>query len=197
MRLRILTAILLLLCVTISLAQAPPAPVPRDKAAATYKGNAITIEYGRPVLKGRSFEDLAKKLPEDRMWRAGSGLVTILDTAVPLKIAGKKIPAGKYSLYVYCPVQGDYALAINKDLGQPLSKIFAKAPAVHANDPYPHFTAYQKEIGDQEIARAPLKKASLPATDIFTIALKPSKKGALMEMSWGDRSWTLEMQAGK
>ncbi|MGD0099664.1 MAG: DUF2911 domain-containing protein, partial [Acidobacteriota bacterium] len=60
-------------------------------------------EYGRPLLKGRKLADLMKQLPPDRIWRAGSGAVTILSTETDLDIAGKRVPAGSYSLYMYCP----------------------------------------------------------------------------------------------
>jgi hypothetical protein len=193
MRFRLFCLALALCCAGTSFSQTPPA---RDKASATIGGKTISIEYGRPALKGRSFDDLMKQLPADRIWRAGSNMVTLFSTEIPLTIEGKTIPAGKYSLYVHCPIQGDFSLVINKDLGQPLSKVWSAAPPSQANEPYPHFE-YQKEIGNLEIARVPMKKASLPATDVFTIALKPSASGADMLMSWGDRSWTLNLVASK
>jgi hypothetical protein len=166
--------------------------VDRDKVSTAIGGKTVSIEYGRPALKGRSFDALMKQLPADRIWRAGSGVVTLLNTEIPLTIEGQKIPAGKYSLYVHCPVQGDFSLVINKDQGQPLSKVWSAAPTAQANEPYPHFE-YQKEIANLEVARIPMKKANLPATDVFTIALKPSASGAEMLLSWGDRSWVLNL----
>jgi hypothetical protein len=186
-------AILVLVCGIDILAQAP---VTRDKAVFTLEGKTITIEYGRPVLKGRSFDDLLKQLPADRIWRAGSGMVTLLTTEIPINLGGKTIPAGKYSLYIYCPETGDFSLVINKNLGQPLGKIWAAAPPAQANEPYPHFE-YQKEIGTLEVARIAMKKASLPATDIFTIAFKTGQTGAELLMSWGNRSWSLGMAPSK
>jgi len=170
--------------------------VDRDKATTTISGKNITIEYGRPALKGRTFDQLMKQLPADRMWRAGSGQVTLLSTETPLIIGGKKIAAGKYSLYIHCPEQGEYSLVINKDPGQPLGKIWAAAPADQAKQPYPHFE-YQKEIGGQEVARVPMKKETGSTTEVFTISLKPAKSGAMMLLSWGDRNWSLELIAVK
>ena len=193
MRLRLFCLALILICATAAFAQGP---VARDKASVAISGKSITIEYGRPALKGRPFDSLMKQLPADRIWRAGSDMVTWLTTELPLTIDSKKIPAGKYSLYVYCPEQGEYALVINKDLGQPLSKVWAAAPPNQANEPYPHFE-YQKEIGNLEVARIPMKKAGLPPTDLFTIELKSSASGAQMLMSWGDRSWTLDLVVTK
>jgi hypothetical protein len=154
MRLRLFCLALALVLASASFAQNP---VDRDKATTSISGKSITIEYGRPVLKGRTFDELMKKLPADRIWRAGSGPVTLLSTETPLMVGGKKIAAGKYSLYVHCPEQGEYSLVINKDLGQPLGKIWAAAPPDQAKQPYPHFE-YQKEIGDQEVARVQMKQ---------------------------------------
>lgn len=185
---------MLLLCTALCLAMTSLATAQesRGKASATIHGKTVVIEYGRPALKGRTFDSLMSQLPSDRIWRAGSGILTTLSTEGPLTLGGKKVAAGKYSVYVHCAEQGDYSLVLNKDLGQPLIKVFDKAPPDHANDPYPHFE-YQKEIGDQEVVRVPMKKADASGTDVFTITLTPNANGAVMQMSWGDRSWTVDL----
>ena len=104
------------------------------------------------------------------------------------------MPAGKYSLYVHCPESGDYALTLNRDLGVPLGKIWAEAPPNLANEPWPR-DHYQKEIGDQEMVRAAMKKVGVETPkDQFTLTLEPSGSGATMNLSWGDRSWSLDLK---
>lgn len=167
----------------------------RGTASLALNGKKITIEYGRPALKGRTFDDLAKQLPADRVWRAGSGAVSTLNTEIALTIGGKKVPAGKYSLYVHCPTEGEYSLIVNKDLGQPLGKIWAAAPPAQANEPYPHFE-YQKEIGSQEVARIPMNKGTEAGSDLFTISFKqPTGESAQLNLTWGNRSWSLQVKA--
>ena len=61
-----------------------------DIARTTINGKNVSIEYGRPLLKGRKLADLMKQLPPDRIWRAGSGAVTILSTEADLNIGGKE-----------------------------------------------------------------------------------------------------------
>ena len=100
---------------------------PRGKAEATINGKKVVIDYGRPALKGRTIDALMKDLPEDRIWRAGENQVTTIDTQTGLNVGGKPVPAGKYSLYVHAPAQGDWALVINKNLGIPLVEIWAEA----------------------------------------------------------------------
>ncbi len=168
----------------------------RATATTVLGGKKIAIDYGQPALKGRNFADLMKQLPQDRMWRAGSGAVTIFSTEIDLLIGGKKVPPGKYSLYIHCPETGNYSLVLNSDLGQPLSKIWSGAPPNQANEPYPHFE-YTNEIGKSEVVRAPLTKTTVPASDLLTYVFKPSGSGAVLTISWGTQAWSLGVQSAK
>jgi hypothetical protein len=167
---------------------------PRGAATATVGGKKVSIDYGRPALKGRNLDDLLKQLPEDRMWRAGENQVTTLTTEGDITIGGKKVPAGKYSLYVNAPATGDWSIAINSDLGLPLIKLWDKAPDAVKNEPWPHLEGY-KNISAKEVARAPMKSGTAsPAAELFTIDSKPSGKGATLTLSWGARSWAIDVQ---
>jgi hypothetical protein len=166
----------------------------RDTAQTTIEGTRVTIEYGSPALKGRSLKDLMKQLPTDRIWRAGAGAVTTLELESDLMIGGNKVSAGKYSLYMYCPEDGDYALVINRDLGLPLGEIIPNAPPERAKQPYPHFWNYSGDIGDKEVARIPLKQIGSSNTDTLKYAFRSSGKGALLTISWEEQAWTLEFQ---
>ena len=118
---------------------------PRGKAETTVNGKSVTIDYGRPALKGRSLDELMNNLPGDRIWRAGENQVTILETKAGLKIGGTSIPAGKYSLYVYAPAEGNWALCVNKNLGIPLGEIWGEAPPEMAKEPWPELRELQSE----------------------------------------------------
>jgi hypothetical protein len=169
-------------------------PAPRDTVSVTLDGGKVSVEYGRPSLKGRSFDELMKSLPADRMWRAGSEKVTLLSTQVPLIVGNQMVAPGKYSVYVYCPEGGPYSLVLNKDLGQPLKNLWAAAPAEIANDPYPSFD-YSNQIAKQEVVRAEMKKETAAhAVDQFTVTLEPAGKGATLKMAWGDQLWSLALQ---
>ena len=172
-------------------------PSPRETVTANVGGAAVSVEYGRPSLNGRSFNDLTAKLPEDRMWRAGSEQVTTLSTKGDIYIGDSRIPAGKYSLYVYCPAEGQYALAVTKVVGQPLGKIWGEAPEELKNEPWPHFS-YSKEIRESEVARVPMTESKTSSTvDMFTIALKAEGDGAVMKLAWGDVSWSVPVKSAK
>ena len=178
---------------SVALAQNPPAP--RGTATATVRGKPILVEYGRPSLKGRALDDLLAKLGPDRMWRAGANQVTTFNTELDLSIAGKKLPAGKYSLYVYAPQTGGWQLALNTDPGIELIKIYPQAPAVVAHALWPRLDGYGK-IADKEVLRVPLQSGTAsPAVDLYTITLEPGGGGATLKLAWGDKSWSARMKA--
>jgi hypothetical protein len=76
-------------------------------AAPQYTGGKwITIDYGRPILRGRTNifgagAEYGKKVNDDGpVWRAGANQTTRLKTEVPLVFGDKTLPAGEYSLFV-------------------------------------------------------------------------------------------------
>ena len=170
----------------------------RGAPTATLNGKKVTIDYGRPALKGRALGDLIKQLSEDRVWRSGDDQVTTLNTEADLVIGGKTVKAGKYSVYVHLPADGSRNLILNTDLGQPLVKLFAAAPDNMKNAPWPYIGDYQAKIGDKEVLRVPLKKEMVKApVDVFTIDLAAAAHGANLKLSWGDESWSLDVKAAK
>ncbi|MGH2565268.1 MAG: DUF2911 domain-containing protein, partial [Ginsengibacter sp.] len=79
-------------------------------------GNAMfTIDYGRPLLRGRNL--LGDVLPYDRVWRTGANAATQFTTSEPIKLAGMLVPAGKYTLWTV-PHRGGVDLIVNKQSGQ-------------------------------------------------------------------------------
>lgn len=170
----------------------------RGTATATLGGKKITIDYGRPALKGRALGDLLKQLSPDRVWRSGDDQVTTLTTEVDLSVGGKTVKAGKYSVYVHLPADGSRNLILNTDLGQPLVKLFAAAPENLKNAPWPYIGDYQAKIADKEVLRAPMKKEMVKApVDVFAIDLAPAGAAASLKLSWGDESWSLDLKSAK
>src|SRR5262245_15067140 len=171
---------------------------PRGTATATVGGKKVSIDYGRPVLAGRSIDELTSKLPDDRMWRAGENQVTMLMTEGDIVLGGKKVPAGKYSVYVHAPASGDWSLALNSDQGIALGKIWSAAPDNVKNEPWPRLDGYSKNIASTEVARATMKPGKTTApVDSFTMDLKPKGDAATLMMSWGDRTWSLDVTPSK
>jgi len=170
---------------------------PRGNATATVGGRKVTLDYGRPALKGRSLDELLKQLPPDRMWRAGENQVTTLTCEGELLVGGKKVPAGKYSVYVHAGEGDAWDFVLNKDPGVPLGKIWDKAPDNMKNEPWPHLEGYSNILAT-EVARVPMKSGkAAPSVDPFTISLAPAGAGATLTLAWEDRSWSIDLKAAK
>lgn len=171
---------------------------PRGSAAAQVGGKKVTIDYGRPALKGRSLDELLKQLPADRMWRAGENQVSTLSTEGDLMIGGTKVAAGKYSLYVHAGEGNSWSLVLNKDLGVPLGQIWAQAPANIKNEPWPHIMDYTKSVADKEVLRAKMATVSGAApADLFTVTLAAKGQGATLTLAWGTQAWSVALEPAK
>jgi hypothetical protein len=171
---------------------------PRGAASGSVGGKKVTVDYGRPALKGRSLDALLKDLPADRIWRAGENQVTTLATEGDLLVGGKPLAAGKYSVYVHAGEGGAWDLVLNKDLGLPLGQMWAQAPENMKNEPWPHYTDYSKAIAGSELVRVPMKAAAAaqPA-DLFTVSFAAKGKGQELTLAWGSQAWSVELQPAK
>lgn len=125
------TLLPMLLLLTCACAQAqnsnPPAPAAgtaapsaqqaapeRADAEATIKNKKISINYGRPNLKGR---DVLAQAPVGTVWRVGMNAATEITTAADLMVGGKELKAGKYSLWVRRTGEDAWTLAFHPKTG--------------------------------------------------------------------------------
>jgi Protein of unknown function (DUF2911) len=166
----------------------------RGSAVATVGGKKVAVDYGRPALKGRTIDALLKQLPPERIWRAGDSEVTTFSTEGDVQVSGTPVKAGKYSLYVYAPESGRWALVLNSDLGQPLGDIWKEAPENLKKAPYPYLGNYDEKIRAKEVARVELQHAQAAApAESFTISFAPKGAGSTMTLAWGDQSWSTDV----
>jgi hypothetical protein len=91
---------------------------PSPPATATGKvasGATITINYSSPGVKGRKI--WGALVPYGKVWRAGANEATLFETDKAIKVEGKSLPAGKYSLYAI-PGETEWVIIINSKTGQ-------------------------------------------------------------------------------
>lgn len=97
-----------------SLAQEKPAS---PQATATGKIGAanVKIVYCQPSARGRKI--MGGLVPYGEVWRTGANEATTIEIDKPVKIEGKDLAAGKYSLFTI-PGENEWTIIINKDAKQ-------------------------------------------------------------------------------
>lgn len=82
----------------------------RGQAKAAIGKAQVTIDYGRPALKGR---DMLKKISPGEMWRLGSDAPTTLESNVDLDFGGARVPKGKHILLARLAEPGKWTLVVS------------------------------------------------------------------------------------
>jgi hypothetical protein len=110
-----ISCLFILLCSSIDVSAQQPVVASRDSVKALFNGKKISINYGKPSVRGRKiFGDVVRYY---RVWRTGDGAATTLTSDIDLEMDGAIIPHGSYSLYTL-PAEGRWKLIINKQTGQ-------------------------------------------------------------------------------
>ena len=85
-------------------------PSPPKSTTANINGAQVTIDYSSPAVKGRAvWGDL---VPYGVTWRTGANEATTLTTDKDIKIEGKTLKAGKYSLFTI-PGEKEWTFILN------------------------------------------------------------------------------------
>ena len=79
-------------------------------------GGNITIDYGRPYLKGRVIGESVEPMA-DSVWRLGADEATTLRTDRELMLGAATIPAGEYTLWTMRAGE-EVHLIVNSETGQ-------------------------------------------------------------------------------
>jgi len=148
---------------------------PHVRTEWTIDGANISIEYGRPFLKGRP-EDGPGFMEAGKPWRTGADEATILKTDKPLKFGTLSLEPGTYTLNTQ-PGDKQWQLLVGK-----LAK------------PGQWGIPYNESL---EIGRAPMavQTAKTPAEQV-TISIDDTPKGATLRVEWGTRSASIPFTVG-
>jgi hypothetical protein len=116
---RLLIAVLAMACIVAVAESALAQRNPRGKTEIIFVGGkGVSVEYGRPSLKGRSVADLLGQLGEGDFWRLGADKSTTFSTAADLQFGGVTVPKGEYSLWAQRGADKAWKLVFNKQHGQ-------------------------------------------------------------------------------
>jgi len=90
----------------------PPAQAKQTLAS----GAVVTIDYSQPSVKGRTIgKDLEPMA--GKVWRTGANEATVFQVTKAVKVEGKDLPAGKYSLFTVAN-EGEWTIIFNKTANQ-------------------------------------------------------------------------------
>ena len=88
---------------------------PPATAIGKVAGASITITYSSPSVKGRKI--WGELVPYGKAWRAGANEATTFMTDKDIKVEGKELKAGKYSLFIV-PTENEWEFILNSETGQ-------------------------------------------------------------------------------
>jgi hypothetical protein len=143
----------------------------RDTVRARLGGATFTVDYGRPLARGRVL--LGGVIPYGRVWRTGANAATQFTTSAPISLAGLQVPAGTYTLWTIPRPRG-VELIVNRQTGQ-------------------WGTGYGAA---HDLGRAPMTAETLRVpVEQFTISIEATdgSRGTLA-MSWGPFRWTAPIE---
>lgn len=147
---------------------------PRGTSKLTLNGKTVSVEYGRPSLKGRTASDMLNKLKPGGVWRLGADKSTTFTTATDLSFGDVTIPKGEYSLFARRAADNSWKLVFNKQHGQWGTE----------HDPA------------QDLAAVPLKETKAPKSEeMVTIGLAKEGAGGVILIHWGDMNLTANFKA--
>lgn len=92
-----------------------PAASPRQKVEQQFSISKISVDYGRPGVKGRKI--FGELVPYGKVWRVGANSSTKITFEQSVNFGGKTVPAGTYGLFVV-PTEKEWKIILNKDFQQ-------------------------------------------------------------------------------
>jgi len=96
-----------------SLAVAQPRASERGTAAQMVNGTRVTVDYSRPVARGRD-NLFGGVVHWGEFWTPGANWATTLETDGPIRLNGHDVPAGKYSVWME-PQEGEWTVHLNRE----------------------------------------------------------------------------------
>ena len=149
-----------LLSATYAFAQVAPAPSPAATISQVVGTTKISIDYSRPMLRGR--EIFGKLIPFDKVYRTGANAATKIETTGDISIQGKTLKAGKYAI-MSIPTSTNWTIIFSKDLN----------------------VSEQSYSQSNDVLRVTARPQEVPTVESFTIDFSDVKDdAATLNISW-------------
>jgi hypothetical protein len=147
----------------------------RDTTRATVGNATFTVDYGRPLARGRVL--VGGILPYDQVWRTGANAATQFTTSAPITLGDLKVPAATYTLWTVPRANGTVELIVNKQFGQ-------------------WGTEYNSSLN---LGRTKMKtETAVAPVNEFTISILSNEKNqGILAMEWGTFKWTVPIVVAK
>lgn len=84
---------------------------PEAEATGKIGASNVKIVYCQPSAKGRKV--MGELVPFGKVWRTGANAATTIEFDKPVKVEGKDVAAGKYSLFTI-PGETEWTIILNK-----------------------------------------------------------------------------------
>ncbi len=129
----------------------------------TVDGTTITVEYYRPVARGRD-SLIGKVVRMGEMWTPGANWATTIDVDKDVKVNGQALPKGKYGIWMI-PGPGEWTVIFDKT-----------SRAFHTQRPRP----------ESAVLKLTVKTATAPQTDVLTWWFPAvMRDGTTLHLRWG------------
>jgi hypothetical protein len=136
----------------------------RAVVAQTVDGTTITIEYSRPVARGRD-SLFGRVVHWGEVWTPGANWATTLDVDRDIQLNGHPVPRGKYSVWMIPRREGDWTFFLSKT-----------HRAFHTQRPNP----------DNAVISFPVTPQPAPHVEVLTWWFPAvAADGASLHMQWG------------
>jgi hypothetical protein len=168
--------VLAVLPATLCCAQQDKTQRPSPPASASCKfddGKVINTEYSSPRMKGRKI--FGGLVPYGQVWRTGANEGTTFVTDTDLRVGGKEIPAGSYTLFTL-PAPDKWTLIISKKTGEPGTQ-------------YPE---------GEDLLRVDMKVSQMESlVENFTIAYHKKNAACSLTLNWERTQATVDLAEKK
>lgn len=130
----------------------------------TIDGTKLTVEYSRPRARGRDPLFGTKAVQWEEVWTPGANWATTLDVTKDVKLNGRAVRKGKYSVWMVVKQKGDWTMVLDPKVRQ-----------YHMAHPDSNTTQI----------RFPARIEAIPFTDVLTWSMPELRmNGGKLVMDW-------------